>query len=151
MNMPAQRFGLLLLLLVLLAACIAGAGNQVEQKLEPKNEKKGSAPAKIEDGKRNVAPAKVEPALKVNRAAPRRAVVVGQPVASDDNFDQWVFQQERSPAKARERLDASLALQVDYVDRACRLDDAQKKKLRLAGRGDIQRFFDRYETVKRKF
>src|SRR5207245_8056724 len=44
-----------------------------------------------------------------------------------------------------------LALQVKDIDRACKLTDAQKKKLQLTGRGDIKRFFDRYEKVKQKF
>lgn len=36
------------------------------------------------------------------------------------------------------------------MDLICRLTDAQKRKLRLAGGGDIKRFFDRVETVRPK-
>ena len=43
-----------------------------------------------------------------------------------------------------------LAAQIDNIDRACKLTEAQKEKLHLAGRGDIKRFFDRYERVKGK-
>ena len=70
---------------------------------------------------------------------------------TDDQFDQWVFQQQRDAAGARRRLDGFLTLGIEDIDRACRLTEIQKKKLQLAGKGDVQRFFDRYEAVKRKF
>ena len=74
-----------------------------------------------------------------------------QPVWTDEMFDQWVFQQSRNVAEARRRLDCMLALRIEEVDRAAQLTDAQKQKLRLAGKGDMKRFFARYETVKKKF
>jgi hypothetical protein len=83
--------------------------------------------------------------------AVRRAVVARQLVQLEAQFDQQVFQRDGNAAGARRRLDAQLALQVEDLDRACTLTDAQKQKLRLAGRGDIKRFFDRCETVKQKF
>src|SRR5438128_7468487 len=77
--------------------------------------------------------------------------VAAAPTVTDEQFDQWVFQQDRNAFEARRRLDSQLALQVEDIDRACKLTDAQKKKLQLAGRGDVKRFFDRYETVRQKF
>jgi hypothetical protein len=47
-------------------------------------------------------------------------------------------------------LGDSFERRVEIVDRICRLTDAQKSKLRLAGRGDIKRFFDRIEALQRK-
>jgi hypothetical protein len=84
-------------------------------------------------------------------AQAQQKFVAAQRVWTDENFDQWVFQQERNTSRARQRLNSLLALQVEDIDRACKLTDAQKNKLQLAGRGDIKRFFDRYETVKQKF
>jgi hypothetical protein len=52
---------------------------------------------------------------------------------------------------ARNKLDSALALRIDDVDRLCGVTEAQKKKLQLAGRGDIKRFFDRVDETKRKF
>ena len=52
---------------------------------------------------------------------------------------------------ARNKLDSALALRVDDVDRICGVTEVQKKKLQLAGRGDIKRFFDRVEETKRRF
>jgi hypothetical protein len=76
-----------------------------------------------------------------------------QTFMTDANFDQWIFQNDNQLgiAGARQRLDQLLALRIDYLDRACKLTDAQKMKLKLAGRGDIKRFVDLYEKVKRKF
>ena len=52
---------------------------------------------------------------------------------------------------ARTRFDSALALRIDDLERACGVTEAQKKKLKLAGRGDIKRIFDRVEELKRKF
>jgi hypothetical protein len=84
-------------------------------------------------------------------ACPGARAQVRQPVWTDDMFDQWVFQQDRNAAGARQRLDSLLGLRIEEVDRASQLTDAQKKKLQLAGKGDMRRFFARYETVKKKF
>ena len=74
-----------------------------------------------------------------------------QPVWTDEALDQWVFQQDRNVAGARQRLDSQLALRIEELDRACQLTDAQKEKLQLSGKGDMRRFFDRYDMVKKKF
>ncbi len=68
-----------------------------------------------------------------------------------DQIDQWIFQQDRNAQGARKRLDSHLTVQIDEIDRACKLTDPQKQKLRLAGRGDIKHFFDGYETIRRTF
>lgn len=77
--------------------------------------------------------------------------VAAQPVWTDAQFDQWVFQHHRTKAAAHKNMLAQLSLQAQDVDRVCSLSESQRKKLQLAGRGDIKRFFDRYEVVKRKF
>ena len=68
-----------------------------------------------------------------------------------DQMDQWVFGRLGGSAGARSKLDSSLLLRIDDLDRVCRITEAQKNKLRLAGRGDIKRFFDKVEALKRKF
>ena len=44
-----------------------------------------------------------------------------------------------------------LSLNVEDLERTCGLTPVQKKKLLLAGRGDIKRFFDRVEDIRKKF
>jgi len=72
---------------------------------------------------------------------------------NDAQFDQWVFGNmgQGNAVVARNRLDSLLTLHVDDLERACGLTPAQKKKFVLAGRGDIKRFFDRVEEMRKKF
>jgi hypothetical protein len=70
---------------------------------------------------------------------------------NDDQFDQWVFGGPRNSEIGRNKLDSKLTLQVDDVARACNLSRSQEKKLLLAGRGDIKRFFDKVDEKRKKF
>ena len=40
---------------------------------------------------------------------------------------------------------------MEDLERTCGLTPVQKKKLMLAGRGDIKRFFDHVEEIRKKF
>ncbi len=70
---------------------------------------------------------------------------------SDDNFDQWVFGGSRNSAAGHVRLDSQVTLKVEEVEYVCAITEAQKKKLRLAARGDVKRFLDRVEEKRKKF
>jgi hypothetical protein len=74
-------------------------------------------------------------------------------VMNDAQFDQWVFGNMgvANPAGARNKLDSLLTLSVENLERICGLTAIQKKKLLLAGRGDIKRFFDRIADLRKKF
>jgi hypothetical protein len=82
--------------------------------------------------------------------AARRAATAAQIKHYVQLFDQLVFRADGGAAGAHRRLDAQLTSWIQDLDRACTLTDAQKQKLRLAGRGDICRFFASYEGVKQK-
>jgi hypothetical protein len=69
----------------------------------------------------------------------------------ENQFDSWVFQNFSTAAAARRKLEQMLSLQMDDVDRTCQLTEPQKKKLLLAGRGDMLRFFESVEVVRKKF
>jgi hypothetical protein len=79
--------------------------------------------------------------------------VVVQPVfvMADENFEQWIFREFQNAAGARGRLDALLTLNIETVAQSCGLTEPQRQKLWLAGRGDIKRFFDRVDELRRKF
>jgi hypothetical protein len=85
------------------------------------------------------------------RAVLRKAAPARRNGMTDAHFEQWVFQQDGNATGARRRLESSLTLELESIDRACQLNEAQKKKLQLAGHGDIKRFFDRVETVRQRF
>lgn len=87
-------------------------------------------------------------------AEEEREVVAPQPRAvlmSDQQFDRWVFAGAGNADRRRDALDSLLSMRIADVDRACGLTEPQRKKLRLAGRGDIKRFFDRVEDKRREF
>jgi hypothetical protein len=66
------------------------------------------------------------------------------------NFEMYVFGVGQNATQALAGLTASLEHRVAQVDLACGLDKGQKKKLSLAGRNDIKRFFERFEETQRK-
>jgi hypothetical protein len=68
-----------------------------------------------------------------------------------EQMEGWVFQQDGNAAGARKRLDSYLTVHIDEIDLACKLTGEQKMRLQLAGRGDIKRFFDRFESLRRSF
>lgn len=85
----------------------------------------------------------------VNAAGMGVAFIQQQPGV--EQFEQWVFNRSGGAGIARNRLSAALELQIDEINRVCGMNDAQKRKLQLAGRGDIKRFFDRVEEAKRRY
>jgi len=80
-----------------------------------------------------------------------QAEVQQQFVVADENFDQWVFGGRGNAAAIRKRFDSQLVLQVEELERMCGISEVQKKKLHLAGRGDIKRLFDQVEELRKKF
>lgn len=70
---------------------------------------------------------------------------------TDETIDQWIFGSGRNAQQARKRLESQLALKIDELDRTCKLTDVQKKKLHLAGQGDIKRLFDDMIITRKKF
>jgi hypothetical protein len=85
------------------------------------------------------------------QAAVKMRGVMVQPTANVEQVDQWIFGRFGGSGGARTKLDSSLKLRIEDLNRSCHISDLQKKKLLLAGRGDVKRFFDKIEEVKRKF
>ncbi len=69
----------------------------------------------------------------------------------ENQFDSWIFQNFPTAVAARKRLDEMLMLRIDDVDQACQLTEPQRKRLRLAARGDVVQFFEKVEVVRKKF
>ena len=68
----------------------------------------------------------------------------------DANFDAWIYN-GRVVGSGRDWFEVRLTLRLEELDRACTLTDPQKAKIRLAGKGDVKRFFDIYDEKRRKF
>lgn len=65
--------------------------------------------------------------------------------------DEFVFGSAITAKQTERQLCALLAEKVATIDRMCKLTDVQKRKIELAGRGDVARLMDRVERLKRKF
>ena len=83
--------------------------------------------------------------------APAEPVVQNNFMMADENFEQWVFNNGTNSAQAKTKAETVLRLQIEDLDRICTLTEPQKKKLRLAGQGDLKRFYDLVEEKRRKF
>jgi hypothetical protein len=68
-----------------------------------------------------------------------------------DNFDRWLFADERSDVERWRHLDEILRDKVEAAAREHRLTDPERAKLRVAGKGDIKRFFDQVEDRRSAF
>jgi hypothetical protein len=92
-------------------------------------------------------------------AAPDDEIVVIEPVAAaaqqhffvDENFDQWIFPGAQNAAAGKARLQTQVRLKLSEIERVCQLKPEQKQRLELAAKGDLQRFFDQMELVRKKF
>lgn len=91
--------------------------------------------------------------LGENAPTPDQANVVNNGfVYNDSVFNQWVFGGNGTAySSGRDRLDALLNLRLADVERSCPLTEAQRRKLLLAGRGDVKRFDDRLAEARAVF
>jgi hypothetical protein len=83
---------------------------------------------------------------------PRIRIAESRPLGVDD-FDGRVFGNGESDGAERSRklFEIVLELKISTYDWACRLTAAQRRKLVLAGHGDIQRMFQTIDEHRRKF
>jgi hypothetical protein len=83
----------------------------------------------------------------------QRAMMVFQAnQLNEAQFDIWVFGGTvQSTSAARTRLESLLKLKLREVEQTTSLTPAQRKKMELAARGDLKRFFDDVEDRRREF
>ncbi len=68
-----------------------------------------------------------------------------------ENFDHWIFNTDLTEQRRQEYLDQILKTRVEDAAREHHLTAPQRAKLRLAGSGDIKRFFDEVEGKRSEF
>lgn len=76
-------------------------------------------------------------------------VMIVRPTWNDEQIERWAFG-TWGAAFGRRQLECQLTEKLQDLDRGCSLTQAQRKKLELAGRGDIKRFFDHYERLRQE-
>jgi hypothetical protein len=77
--------------------------------------------------------------------------IAGRQMWPDEQFERWVFPQDQTADRVRNKFESLLNSKVDQIERTCELTLTQVRKLRMMGQGDIKRFFDTYEKAKSHF
>lgn len=97
--------------------------------------------------------AQVEPPQKSDDEDEPEALAQNQPQfqVNEENFDQWVFGGGGNAPAIQARMTSLLNLRIDEISRISQLSDPQKKKLLLAGRGDLKRLMDQVEQKRKEF
>jgi hypothetical protein len=72
-------------------------------------------------------------------------------IPEEDTFEDWAFGDAEGAVKFRRQLDRLLDRKVAEVRQIFGLTAVQERKLRLAGKGDLQRVLDLVEKTKREF
>lgn len=67
-----------------------------------------------------------------------------------EQFERWIFQNSNAE-QARMTFASKIELEITRIEQATTLLEAQKERIRLAGQGDLKRFYDRVEKVRREF
>jgi hypothetical protein len=83
-------------------------------------------------------------ALLTFAAAPARAQDF---TLTDEQFDMWLSNGSNSTLTL---VDSQLEIEIQAIDRICRLEPDQVEKLKLAGRGDVTRFRGRVDALRKK-
>jgi hypothetical protein len=102
--------------------------------------------ARIQPAVQNVAVFRGDAAPFIVNAENDRRVVI-----NSQQFDRSVFEGLTSEKQVRQTLAAVLEKELAPFTAACALTDRQQRKLRLAGRGDVQAWLDRVVEVREKY
>jgi len=68
-----------------------------------------------------------------------------------EQFDSWIFQGVVNRNQARSTLESRIDLEIARISQAVTLTTTQKDRLKLAGYGDVKRFYDRVEKARQQF
>jgi hypothetical protein len=95
-----------------------------------------------------VRPARVQDEAEAEPEVEQPARPQAQFTITDEQFERWIFGRAANAQAAREGLGSRLASKIEQLDAMYALAPGQKKKLKVAGRGDIKRYFDRVRDQK---
>ena len=88
--------------------------------------------------------------LHLFRAEIRRWMREGS-IPDDGSFDDWAFGGEDGEKRFRGQLDSLLGGELQALERTFRLTATQRRRLRLAGRGDIKHLLDHVDDSRAEF
>jgi hypothetical protein len=82
---------------------------------------------------------------------PARLLNINAAEVEGENFERWLFPDEHTEEARQTHLDDILRAKIENAYREQNLTGPQRAKLRLAGRGDIKRFFDQVQDERNAF
>jgi hypothetical protein len=68
-----------------------------------------------------------------------------------EQFNRWIFSRLQNEQAARKTLLSRIEHEIERINLVAVLSEDEKAKIRLAGRGDVKRFFDDVREARRKF
>jgi hypothetical protein len=68
-----------------------------------------------------------------------------------DQFNGWIFNRMQNEQNARDTFHSRIDLEIQQLELVAALTEDEKAKIRLAGKGDVKRFFDNVHEARRKF
>ncbi len=72
-------------------------------------------------------------------------------IPDDDSFDDWAFGGEDGQQRFRNQLDDLLKRKLDVINRVFQLTEPQRRKVKLAGLGDIKHLIAMVDDSRREF
>jgi hypothetical protein len=72
-------------------------------------------------------------------------------IPDDDSFDDWAFGGEQGEKRFRDQVDNLLQSKLQVVSRVFQLTEPQRRKVKLAGRGDIKHLLEMVDDSRREF
>lgn len=90
-------------------------------------------------------------AIVLISAFPFAFVCRGQNQIGVGQFQSWIFQNERDPKLVRKKLDALIDTKLEQFSQVASLNEQQQRKITLAGRGDVERFFAKVDLATAEF
>lgn len=70
---------------------------------------------------------------------------------SENQVEQWIFRNSSTPTSAKGKLDDALQTHISLIANTVGLNDEQRRRLELAGKGDIARFWSLVVRLKQKY
>ncbi len=88
-------------------------------------------------------------ALLLCQSQSRGQVIANAAMLQPNQFENWAFSGQTETA-VRKRLQSKYEQEIKKMNQICKLSESQLDKLRLAGQGDISRFFRQVEEARKK-
>ncbi len=85
-----------------------------------------------------------------SRAFANEVVEEDELIYDEEEFDQMMLKY-KTVEETKQKLSQFLSKEIEVIDKFCALTETQKKKMLVAGRGDIQWYFDYLSEIRGRY